>query len=120
MKTHTIVGFTYVGDNLCPACALDRWSQGTLEHFNGPITTQVAYKVFERIAAECGVDYEDENAYDSNDFPKPIFSDQVEWNQIECVLESDDGQNWTVVDSERCGVCQVPLLTLGYDPAEDR
>lgn len=72
MKSWTIVAYTYQAANMCPAC-IHRIFMGDDES-----TTEV---VLDGSARYLGVNREDETSFDSGDFPKVVFADQVESNE---------------------------------------
>lgn len=71
-----IVGYTYNAENLCPACVIETLiAQGEASPAARDMPTEDA---LEQIASANGIDRMDERSYDSGDFPKVIFSSQVE------------------------------------------
>lgn len=89
----TIAGYTYQADQLCPECTRKRLGFGP-----GTANPHDDLTVEERltsIANRLGIDRDDERSFDSDDFPKVIFSHQL---RCESFLEH-----------ERCGDCGVTL-----------
>lgn len=93
MKLDDIVAYTYRADLVCPACVLEtvgiEESRGTVE------------ESLRDAAPWHGVnDLENEASYDSDNFPKVVFRDQVRGP-----LESYD----TGESADYCGVCYALL-----------
>lgn len=83
MATTDIVAYTLNADLYCPDCVLDVLPTGEGQAYDGwalapgadPMTTEAN---LDEIAAAFGIDREDEHTFDSNEFPKVVFGDQVE------------------------------------------
>jgi hypothetical protein len=89
MKAWTIVGYTYKAENLCLDCA-----HGAARRENPDPALVESMSVETELndwANTVGIDRDDEESYDSNDFPKVIFVSMVEW--------------W-----ERCDECNAELI----------
>jgi hypothetical protein len=79
-----IVGYTYQADNHCPPCI---WSMFARQASQDDHDTEA---VLDTVARARGIDRYDERSFDSGDFPKVIFSSQLE-------------------DIENCGSCHDKL-----------
>lgn len=88
-RADTVVGYTYKADIVCPACILSAMRAAGLPVAPVLDTYQVTAAV-DSVAADLGIDPEDEYSYDSDNFPKVLFSHQVD-------------------DDDMCGRCGVPL-----------
>jgi len=76
-KAWDIVGYTYAAETLCPACTLAALPTGKGERFDGwrdATEDQSAEDNLTELAAAFGIEREDERSYDSDEFPKVIFS----------------------------------------------
>jgi hypothetical protein len=74
-----IAGYTYKAAQYCPNCIVDKVlnSMG-LEGHGLSYDTEEA---LERLAISEGIERYDEHTFDSDDFPKVIFSDWIEPDQ---------------------------------------
>lgn len=86
MNATDIVAYTYQADIHCEYCIA--WM---FECEHGPSILDGVEAILAACAAERGIDYDDEGSYDSGDFPKAVFADQV---------ESDD----------YCGTCYQSII----------
>lgn len=80
-KSFDIAGYTYRAENLCPACTIKALPTGEGEAFDGwadATGCMTAEENLSELAAAFGIDRMDESSYDSGDFPKVVFSDQLE------------------------------------------
>lgn len=71
---YDIVGYTHRADIFCPDCIVQQ------------IDNLVGGRVEERLdylASEFGINREDERTFDSGDFPKVVFRDQLDEESIE-------------------------------------
>jgi hypothetical protein len=99
VKSWAVVGYTYQAEILCGSCTASRVTAnpGDTAHGTRPPlyrrTPEQAEQIIATAARIKGVDRDDEHTYDSGDFPKVIFADQVD-------------------ASERCGLCHSALLEL--------
>jgi hypothetical protein len=80
MKANTIVGYTFKAENLCAECVIDALPTGPGEDFDGwlcmvPMDTE---DNLNEIAAAISLDRDNENTFDSDYFPKVIFSSSIE------------------------------------------
>lgn len=66
------VGFTYQAENLCPGCAYVALTGGGNRDAMRDKRAAIA-----DIATERGIDLGDERSFDSDDFPKGIYPDQI-------------------------------------------
>jgi hypothetical protein len=75
MKSWDIAAYQYKAANYCGQCVVEEVS----EDRNMPIPHESSYRddlaVFALIL---DIDWEDETSYDSGDFPKVVFADQIE------------------------------------------
>lgn len=75
MKSHDIVGYTYKADNYLPETLIELMiSNGTASPGARGMSAE---DVLDQIAATNGIDREDEYSFDTDDFPKVIFVDQI-------------------------------------------
>lgn len=88
MRSYDIVAYTYQADVHCPECIA--------QMFGGSILDS-AETMLDRAAESAGIDRYDESSYDSDDFPKVVFCDQVE-------------------STEYCGTCHAVILEVDGDP----
>lgn len=75
-----IVAYTYSAEELCPNCTVTKLG-GT------PTDIRVAGSVealLDRTATTLGIDREDERSFDSGDFPKVVFADQIDEDHNRC------------------------------------
>lgn len=89
MHATEIIGYTYAADIICPPClrrkaAFENEAHGDNAEFT-PLDT-----LLDRWAKRQGIDREDEDTFDSDDFPKVVF-------------ETGDAKG------ERCGTCHERL-----------
>lgn len=69
-----IVAYTHTAEMLCPGCVASRFSpDGRMGN---------AEEVLDVAARKWGINRHDETTYDSGDFPKVVFADQL--NEDEC------------------------------------
>lgn len=88
MALTDIVGYTYQADTYCPTCAV---AHLVLDLKAAPAAVDMDPEDAIRQCVEAaGFDYDDLRTYDSDEFPKPVFSSQIE-------------------DEEHCGGCREPL-----------
>ena len=89
-----IVGYSFNTENFCPDCIIEALPTGPGETFDGwKLADGVQMSTednLHEIAAAFQIDRQDERSFDSSEFPKVIFSSQVE-------------------DSEECALCGVEL-----------
>lgn len=84
IRSHDIVAYTYRADVWCPDCIS--------REFGGLSAPRLdAEGWLDRAARGTGLDRMDEASYDSGDFPKVVFADQIE-------------------DEEHCGQCGEAIL----------
>lgn len=100
MHATTIVGYTFNADNYCPDCTFDGWNGNRPADMPGYASVE---QLLTAIAKSRGIDRDDESSFDSGDFPKVIFADQVHDG---CSLDNgyEPGQC-----GDRCGSCHEPL-----------
>jgi hypothetical protein len=79
---YDIMGYAYRADLYCPGCivGLLTTNPGNTGHGTVPADhdTEVHLNLLARIA---GIDRADEHSFDSNDFPKVVFRDQLEGSE---------------------------------------
>lgn len=75
-KAWDIVGYTYQSEVWCPDCIADIWARHMPD-----LTTE---SILDVVAEKLGIDRMDEHSFDSGDFPKVIFSSQVEGYEYCC------------------------------------
>lgn len=76
MKAFDIVGYTYQGDTLCPRCMIERM---IIRGEAGPTARDMDVEsVLDQIAEANAIDRMDEHTFDTDTFPKVIFSSQTE------------------------------------------
>lgn len=89
-KARDIVGYTFQADTYCPGCIIDQLPTGHGQLYDGwalaPGVRMHPEDNLTEIAYAFGIDRDDETTFDSGDFPKVIFSSQLE-------------------DTEHCGAC---------------
>lgn len=77
-----IVAYTFQADTYCQGCIVDQLPTGDGEAFDGwnPASgaTMSTEENLSEIAAAFGINRMDERSFDSGDFPKVVFSSQVE------------------------------------------
>ena len=85
-----IVGYTFQADTYCSGCVIDQLPTGPGQMYDGwalaPGVSMPVEDNLDEIAIAFGIDRNDETTFDSSDFPKVIFSSQLE-------------------DTEHCGAC---------------
>lgn len=84
MKAFDIVGYTFDADNYHGRCLVEMLVHEG--HLSPAAVDMDPEAVFDQDAAASAIDRQDESSFDSGDFPKVIFSSQVE-------------------DDEHCGRC---------------
>lgn len=92
MKATDIVAYTFKADIYCPDCITEVLPTGEGEAFDGwalaegaPVMSTEAN--LNEIAFAFGIDRENEYSFDSDEFPKVVFSSQIE-------------------EAENCGKCE--------------
>ena len=99
MRTDTIVGYSYRADIYCP------------EHIVGALRGRddvapagfdmEAEHLLDQVAAYNLIDREDESSFDSDDFPKVAFADQVRGMADYPLVDDEDGCE----TADRCATC---------------
>jgi hypothetical protein len=89
MKAFDIVGYTYQAEILCKECARRAARRNNPDP--APVESWLAETELNDWANTIGLDREEEESYDSNDFPKVIFASEVQ-------------------EGETCGECGEALL----------
>jgi hypothetical protein len=90
-----IVGYTYKADQYCPGCIIDQvFSTYGMAAFSKNVETALTLT-----AENLDIDRFNESSYDSDEFPKVIFRDQVRHGED----PTDDKEGWDPTD--RCGCC---------------
>lgn len=91
MHLDTIVAYTYRADVYCPACVA---SMFTTDDSYLDVPDADAETLLDYFARRLGIDRENEWGFDSENFPKVVFADQV----------------FPGPDTDYCGNCYLPLL----------
>lgn len=90
-----IAGYTFKVDQFCPRCIIGQLPTGEGESYDGwALAADVRMTTEDNlaeIAYAFGIDHQNEHSFDSDDFPKVIFSTQIE-------------------EYEECGSCGQELL----------
>lgn len=88
-----ISAYTYQADLLCPSCVLDAMTtDGTKRPgYAAAALGRDPEQALDALAAVAMLDRYDEHSFDSDEFPKVVFADQVE-------------------PGDRCGACGSPFL----------
>lgn len=95
MNATEIVAYTFNADTYHPSCLISAMVLG--QELSPAALNMGVEEVLDQHAGANGIDREDEHSFDSSEFPKVIFADQV---------ESDD---------EICGHCGDPLVEIEID-----
>lgn len=101
MRTDTIAAYTYNAEILCPSCAVQAVKTATGITMT-PTTSENALDI---LAATLGINRYDEREYDSTDFPKVVFADQVQSCEHTGECADHDGPH-----DECCYSCGESLL----------
>ena len=94
MRTDTIVGYSFRADIYCPEHIVPALGRGTMPAY-------AAEEELDAIAAETGIDRGDESSFDSDDFPKVAFRDQVRGMADYPLIDDEDGCE----TADRCATC---------------
>ena len=84
MKAYDIVGYTYEADTYCPVHIIVELRKSLPEELHSPIDDDGGEYPWDAewflttVAPFCNIDRMDEHTFDSDEFPKVIFSSQVE------------------------------------------
>jgi pyruvate/2-oxoacid:ferredoxin oxidoreductase beta subunit len=78
-KSHDIAGYDYQTELYCPGCAAMALISALSRE--GTTETEAIGHINDLVAAR-GIDMSDLSSYDSVDFPKPVFADQIENNKV--------------------------------------
>lgn len=112
MHATDIVAYTYQAETLCPGCTLD-----ALNVPAGLRAEQSCESILETLAVAQGIDCRDLRSFDSGDFPKVVFADQVLTGHTfnnggySCDICDDDIDKLESESCvERCGQCGEELL----------
>ncbi len=103
MHATTIVGYTFNANNYCDGCTFDMWNGSRPDGMPGYASVE---QLLTAISEVRNIDRYDERSFDSGDFPKVVFADQVHDG---CSLDNgyEPGQC-----GDQCGRCHEPL---GFD-----
>lgn len=89
-----IVGYTYRAEHFCPGCIMQALKTGPGEDFDGwtlaPGVAMSTESNLDEIAFAFGINRRDEHTFDSDYFPKVIFSYQLD-------------------ETEECGTCGTEI-----------
>lgn len=80
-KAWEIVGYTFHAETLCPRCTLAALPTGEGEAFDGwkdATGRMSAEENLTELALAFGIDRTDESSFDSDDFPKIVFSSDTD------------------------------------------
>lgn len=81
-KAWDVAGYVYAAELRCPDCTIAALPTGEGEPFDGWKLTEGVRMTPEdnlrEIAYAFGIDYDDPSSYDSGDFPKPVFSSDLD------------------------------------------
>lgn len=89
----SVVGYSYQAENLCPSCTLKAMRANGLAVQRG----KAHEEAIRRAAQKLNIDFDNQHAYDSGDFPRPITKQQCETE----VPDSEPGVRHAIQD-ERC------------------
>ena len=93
-KSFEIVGYVYAGEYYCPNDIIDALPTGEGEAFDGwKLADGVRMSTednLSEIAVAFGIDRMDESSFDSDDFPKVVFLDQVSHESDFCATCHSD------------------------------
>jgi hypothetical protein len=83
-----IAGYTYKADIYCADCVVAevREDYPQLKNWGGMVGV---HDELVALAEGLHIDYEDESSFDSGDFPKVIFSDQIENAEFCCQCRNE-------------------------------
>lgn len=89
-KAWDVVGYTFQTETYCPEHIIDALPTGEGESYDGwatvlPMSTE---DNLSEIAFAFGIDRMDEYSFDSDEFPKVIFSDSITENDICTVCQN--------------------------------
>ena len=106
MHATDIVAYTYQAETLCPTCTMD--AVAVTHKVNHPCSSSQT-EGWLTFMSEClGINRYDEREFDSSEFPKVVFADQVEAHEEWTPGADDiDGYRWV---SERCDGCGEELI----------
>lgn len=90
MTASSIAGYTYRADILCPGCTLVAVSGNSTAAVEFEFNLDAIDNWLRSTAAERGIDFDNEQAYDSGEYPKVILTHQA--------------------GNDRCGHCGEALL----------
>lgn len=82
MTATDIAGYTYNAQVLCPGCTV-RALEASNEAFQPPADSPPVEQWLDFIAVHLGINRYDEREFDSSDFPKVVFSSQVEADECD-------------------------------------
>jgi len=105
MPTHAtdIVAYTYQTETLCPTCIRKmNWDAEAILPTGAATWTTEDILTF--VAERIGVDRFSESSFDSFDFPKVVFADQISFE------DPDDSLIGQPLKSEACDHCGKELL----------
>lgn len=88
-RSYDVVAYTYKADLICPACILDALPDAWEVDKVRASDIEAALHI---IAQAQEVDYDNGTTYDSGEFPKVVFRDQVEDRDVcgECFGKFED------------------------------
>ncbi|MFD9868562.1 hypothetical protein ACFXI8_27335 [Streptomyces niveus] len=104
----SVVGYTYQAENLCPSCTLKVMRASGITVQRG----KAHEDAIRRAAQKLNIDFDDQHAYDSGDFPRPITKQQCETELTE-VPDSKPGVRHAISDERCTGAKCGKWLVLG-------
>lgn len=108
MALTDIVGYTFAADIFCPRHIIAALPTGDGGAYDGwalaPGVRMTAEDNLSEIAYAFQIDRQDEATFDSDEFPKVIFSDQAITQATEDASEDES------VTVDRCSVCHEALV----------
>ena len=87
-----IVAYTYQAELLCPACTYLALTSGESRDV---LIDRTRHDVIRDIGVERGIDVDDEDSFDSSEFPKVVFADQA--------YHCEDCRDYEYVACDHCG-----------------
>jgi hypothetical protein len=81
-KSYDVAAYNYKAETLCPDCTVAKLPTGEGEEFDGwavaPGVRMSAEDNLSELALAFGINRNDEHTFDSDEFPKVVFVDQLE------------------------------------------
>lgn len=105
MNLDAIVGYTFKADEYCPGCVIKQLAPPC---FN-PVEGTTAEEVLDLLASKRDIDRQDETSFDSGDFPKVVFYDQLCSGRVWVHYKNDYAPALDLNNVHRCGDCGIRL-----------